>query len=364
MRSDIAIGKGAEDRIAQRMQPDIAIRMRGKAAIMRDINPAKAHRPVAITEFVDVIAIAGADIKGGQGSWHGWVSLGMRQGRQHGKIRRLSQLHQAFITWHRVDPRAAILEQAYVIADLGIGRQAFMPRGKRGKPEHLRCLGAAKTHPVDGVGHPVILDQLHRIDDRQNRQGGVSTIIKGGNQLGNDALRQEGPRRIVNGDKADSRARCRGKAGRHRILAPRPTCDNHHAVITGKIANRRRGLCLTVGGGNDDNTRCCRVVDEGGERMGEDTTPAQAAELLFQAVTHARASAAGNDNGGKPAQWRICAGPGCHDPVITKGSGKVYDNSGRDSRCDSRCERRRAVVRPSRSRCDASGHAKGLEVLP
>jgi hypothetical protein len=78
------------------------------------------------------------------------------------------------------------------------------------------------------------------------------------------------------------------------------------------------------------------VVDEGSHRVGQDTASANAAELLFQAITHSCATAGGNDNGGKSARWRVCGGSGRHDPVITIGRGKVYDNSGHAGRCDRR----------------------------
>lgn len=77
VRSDVAIGKGAENRITQRMQANIAIRMRGQATIMWNVDSAKAHRPVAIAKSVHVIAIACADINRWRGGWHGRVSLGI-----------------------------------------------------------------------------------------------------------------------------------------------------------------------------------------------------------------------------------------------------------------------------------------------
>ena len=61
MRADIAVGERAEDRIDQRVQHDIGIRMAGQSAIMRDPHAAQRH-VIAVAEGVHVEAHAGADV--------------------------------------------------------------------------------------------------------------------------------------------------------------------------------------------------------------------------------------------------------------------------------------------------------------
>ena len=61
MRADIAVGQRAEDGVDQRMQADIAVGMREKAACMRHANAAN-HHMIARAKGVDVVAGAGPDI--------------------------------------------------------------------------------------------------------------------------------------------------------------------------------------------------------------------------------------------------------------------------------------------------------------
>src|SRR4051794_7204889 len=62
MMADVAQRERAEGNIAQRMDHDIAIRMRDKATIVRNVH-ATEHDVIAGTECVDVDALADA---------HGW----------------------------------------------------------------------------------------------------------------------------------------------------------------------------------------------------------------------------------------------------------------------------------------------------
>src|SRR3954466_5304300 len=74
MVADIAERERAEDRIAQCMDDDIAIRMRDDALIMRNVDAAE-HDVIAGAECVDVDALADA---------HGWSwewRLGMKTTR-------------------------------------------------------------------------------------------------------------------------------------------------------------------------------------------------------------------------------------------------------------------------------------------
>ena len=62
MRPDVTIRQRAEKGVTERVQTHITIRMRGKVPVMRDVDTAKAYRPVAIAEPVNIITVAGANI--------------------------------------------------------------------------------------------------------------------------------------------------------------------------------------------------------------------------------------------------------------------------------------------------------------
>src|ERR1019366_5015391 len=61
VRTDIAVRQRAEDCIDQRMEADIAVGMREKAAAVRHADAAN-HQVIAVAEGVNVVAAAGSDI--------------------------------------------------------------------------------------------------------------------------------------------------------------------------------------------------------------------------------------------------------------------------------------------------------------
>src|ERR1700726_3403008 len=61
MRADIAIRERSQDSVDQRMEADIAVGMREKAAAVRHADAAN-HQMIAIAEGVNVVATAGSDI--------------------------------------------------------------------------------------------------------------------------------------------------------------------------------------------------------------------------------------------------------------------------------------------------------------
>jgi hypothetical protein len=66
VRADIAVGQRAEQGIDQRVEPDIAVGMGNEAFVERHAYAAD-HHVVAVTQRVDVIAGAGADVAQGGG---------------------------------------------------------------------------------------------------------------------------------------------------------------------------------------------------------------------------------------------------------------------------------------------------------
>jgi len=61
MRTDVAGPPARRDRIDQRMEADIAVGMRQKAAAVRHANAAD-HQMVAVAESVNIVAAAGSDM--------------------------------------------------------------------------------------------------------------------------------------------------------------------------------------------------------------------------------------------------------------------------------------------------------------
>ena len=105
MRSDVTVGQRTEDGVAQRVKPDITIGMRGEASVMWDFDTAEAHRPVAVTETVDVETVARPDVDWRGVMRHVEFSGAGDQGRQDGKIFGGRQLHQTLVTRYGGDQR-------------------------------------------------------------------------------------------------------------------------------------------------------------------------------------------------------------------------------------------------------------------
>ena len=80
MRADVAVRQRAEHGVDQRMQADIAVGMREKAACVRDAHAAE-HQMIAVAEGVDVVAGAGPDIAE-HGAEAGFLADEIFRGRQ------------------------------------------------------------------------------------------------------------------------------------------------------------------------------------------------------------------------------------------------------------------------------------------
>jgi hypothetical protein len=107
MHADVAIRECAEDRVGERMQRDVGVRMAGELAGVRNFHAAEPHMIAAFVERVDVIADAGADI----GKRHGVAILAR-------EVLRRGHLHVALLALEYRDPQAGPFDQRGIVGKI------------------------------------------------------------------------------------------------------------------------------------------------------------------------------------------------------------------------------------------------------
>jgi len=247
MRSDIAVRQRPEDRIDQRMEADIAVGMREKAAAVRYPHPAD-HQVIAVTEGVNVVAIAGSDI----------AEHGAEAGFFANEILRGGQLHVGRIAFKGRHRQSRPFRKRGVVGEIApaLAGGTAMRLENHVEPERLRRLRHAQPRPlrsrfdVSGVA-----DQLDGVGDRDSwyrRAGARRRVDRPRDQSGRD----EWSRRVVDQHDVGLLAGEGFQAGMHRGLAGCPaSCrrrvgqcaygiQKHGNVV--RIQNRLHGMDLRM----------------------------------------------------------------------------------------------------------------------
>ena len=319
MRSDITIGEGPEDRVAQRVKSHIAVGMGSKTAVVRDADAGQHDRPAAIAEFVNVEPGTSPDVGDGclcfhlGGSFRYGIVAG--EGRQNGKIPRRRQLPEPFVTGDCRDPAAIGLDKLDVVGDFAAIIMRFIKRLQMRATENLWCLCPAKTGARCGACHPVVFDALQRVGDGKHGKGGHdvmrTALFHRRNQAGDDALRQQWPCRVMNGHQ-----RCvvcgQRQPGAHRILAAVSTGGDQDPFIASQIADRGLGGVHAGLGGDHDHPLRCRMLQERFNGVRKHRFSGEQAELFFNFATHAGAATGRDDDGGQ-----ACFGCGGHNLALS-----------------------------------------------
>ncbi len=131
MRTDVAVRERAEDRVDQRVQADVTIGMRQKAAAVRQAD-ATNHEVVAVAESMNVVAAAGSDI----------AEHGAETGFFADKIFRSCQFHVGRIAFKGCHRQSRPLGKRGVIGEVAAatGGRAAMGVENHIEPERLRGL--------------------------------------------------------------------------------------------------------------------------------------------------------------------------------------------------------------------------------
>ena len=229
MRSDIALGQRAEDRVAQRVKTDIAIRIGGKSAVMRNRDAGKHHRPGPVTEFMNIEPGAGADVGGRVMACHEHLSVAGK-GRQNVKVTRCRQLPKPFVAGNGGNLAARCLDKLDIVGDLGCRVMSVIKGQQMVAPEDLRRLGAAQIGPRCSAVDAAAGKCLQRIDDRQDGKRRLHICLHGLRQSADHLLREKRARRIMDGDKPGvAVGGC--QPGAHRILPPGAAGGDCHPVF-------------------------------------------------------------------------------------------------------------------------------------
>ena len=158
MRTDIAVRQRAEDRVDQRMEADIAVGMREKAAAVRHAHAAD-HQMIAVAEGVNVVAVAGPDI----------AEHGAEAGFFADKIFRCRQFHVCRIAFKCRHRQSRPFRERGVIGEIAaaLARGAAMGIENHVEPERLRRLRDAQPRALRRCFDvSVVVDQLDGIGDR------------------------------------------------------------------------------------------------------------------------------------------------------------------------------------------------------
>ena len=159
MRADIAVRQRAEDGVDQRMQADIAVGMREKAACMRHPHAAD-HQVIAVAKGVHIVAGSGSDI----------AEHGAETGFFADKIFRGGQFHVRRIAFKGRHRQSRPFRQRRIIGEIAaaLARGAAMGVENDIEAERLRRLRdpqpralrrgldvSGSIDQLDGVGHGI-----------------------------------------------------------------------------------------------------------------------------------------------------------------------------------------------------------------
>ena len=158
MLADIARADGAQDGVGQRMQADIRIGVADQAMIVGDGDAAK-HDPLARPKTVNVKAVTHPDIHTRGEQLPGAMQIGFRR---HFEI--------LLVTAHQGDGEASCLCHRRIIGQF-TARRRVMRRHYIAIAEGLGCLGSPQGGAVERLLNTAIAAALHRIGDRQGRDG-------------------------------------------------------------------------------------------------------------------------------------------------------------------------------------------------
>ena len=139
MRADIAVRQRAEDGVDQRVQADVAVGMREKAAAVRHANAAN-HHMIAVAEGVNVVAGPGSDI----------AERGAEAGFLANKIFRCRQFHVCRIAFKGRHRQSRPFGQRGVVGEIAaaIARRAAMGIENHVEAECLRRLRDAQPRAL------------------------------------------------------------------------------------------------------------------------------------------------------------------------------------------------------------------------
>src|ERR1700737_806438 len=213
MRTDIAVRQRAENRIDQRVEADIAVGMREKAAAVRYTDAAN-HQMIAVAKGVNIVAASGSDI----------AEHGAKASFFADKIFRCRQFHVRRIAFKCRYRQSRPFGKRRVIGEIAaaIARRAAMGVKYHIEPERLRRLRYTEPRALRRrLDVSALTDQLDGIGDgyhRNGRAGAASGIDRARNQRSRD----EWPCGVVDENDIRLLARKRFKSGMHRSLARCP----------------------------------------------------------------------------------------------------------------------------------------------
>ena len=190
MRADVAVPDRAENRIGQRMQPDIGVRMARERLVVRD---ADAVQPdvIAVGEGVDVEPVARPHV----------AQCRQRAGKAFadGEIGRIGQLHIVGLSWKDEQGMTGPFGDRTIIGQRGHAGCCGAPvRGEdQLEIEGLRRLHGAQMRARGGLRHAsAVVHCLDRVGDRHAGHG-RAMLGRRGDRAVDQVRGGEGPRGIV-----------------------------------------------------------------------------------------------------------------------------------------------------------------------